>query len=74
MRRYGVEILNTRPGMGSPTSGLHGRLGMVKREFPFSPYPVGWFQVAYCDEIEVGEAKPLKYFGQDLVAFRGEDG
>ena len=47
---------------------------MVKRDFPFSPYPVGWFQVAYCDEIEVGDAKPLKYFGRDLVAFRGEDG
>ena len=42
---------------------------MVEREYPFSPYPIGWFQVAYGDELEVGSVVPLKYFGQDLVAF-----
>lgn len=47
---------------------------MVKREYPFSPYPIGWFQVAYGDELEVGTVVPLKYFGQELVAFRGENG
>ena len=47
---------------------------MVSKKYPFSPYPIGWFQVAYCDELEVGTIVPLKYFGQDLVAFRGEDG
>ena len=47
---------------------------MVSKKYPFSPYPIGWFQVAYCDEIEIGSVVPLKYFGEDLVAFRGENG
>jgi 3-ketosteroid 9alpha-monooxygenase subunit A len=39
-----------------------------------SGYPRGWFVVAFSDEIAVGAALPIRYFGQDLVAFRGEDG
>jgi nitrite reductase/ring-hydroxylating ferredoxin subunit len=42
--------------------------------FSFPPYPTGWFCVAYSHEIEAGQAKPLKYFGQDLVIFRTESG
>lgn len=42
--------------------------------FSFPPYPVGWFQVDYSDELEVGEVKPLEYFGRDMVLFRAEDG
>src|SRR5205807_10497996 len=34
----------------------------------------GWFVVAFSDEIAVGAILPLRYFGRDLVAFRGEDG
>ena len=45
----------------------------MRREFPF-PLPNGWFQVAYSDELAVGEIKRLEYFGTSLVAFRGEDG
>jgi 3-ketosteroid 9alpha-monooxygenase subunit A len=37
-------------------------------------FPRGWFVVAFSDEIAVGQAVKLKYFGQDLVAWRGEDG
>jgi len=37
-------------------------------------YPWGWFVVGFSDEIEVGGIKNLKYFGQHMVAFRGEDG
>ncbi|MDB4967066.1 MAG: rieske [2Fe-2S] domain protein [Myxococcales bacterium] len=40
----------------------------------FSGYPRGWFVVAFSDEIPVAQATPMRYFGQDLVAFRGEDG
>ena len=43
------------------------------RRFPF-PLPNGWYQVAYSDEVPVGEVKPLRYFATELVAFRGEDG
>ncbi|MFI5299273.1 MAG: Rieske 2Fe-2S domain-containing protein [Polyangiales bacterium] len=42
--------------------------------FPFPRYPRGWFQVAYSDEIAPGQSLPLKYFGKDLVIFRGESG
>ena len=44
----------------------------VTRRFPF-PLPNGWYQVAYSDEVRVGEVKPLRYFATELVAFRGED-
>src|SRR5437773_202151 len=38
------------------------------------PFPTGWFQVAYSDELPAGTVTPLRYFGRDLVLFRGEDG
>jgi phenylpropionate dioxygenase-like ring-hydroxylating dioxygenase large terminal subunit len=47
---------------------------MQKRRFPFSPYPVGWFAVAYSHELPVGGVLPLSVLGVDLVAFRGQDG
>jgi phenylpropionate dioxygenase-like ring-hydroxylating dioxygenase large terminal subunit len=42
--------------------------------FPFARYPNGWFQVAYSHELEKGAVMPIKYFGRELVLFRGEDG
>ncbi|MFT7621432.1 MAG: 3-ketosteroid 9alpha-monooxygenase subunit A [Myxococcota bacterium] len=42
--------------------------------FPFPAFPKGWFQVAWSSELEAGAVKPLRYFGKDLVLFRGEDG
>lgn len=45
----------------------------MSKRFPM-PIPFGWFGVAYSDEIGVAESKPIRYFGQDLVLFRGEDG
>jgi nitrite reductase/ring-hydroxylating ferredoxin subunit len=36
--------------------------------------PVGWFQVGWSAEFAVGEARPLAYFGFDLVAYRGDSG
>jgi nitrite reductase/ring-hydroxylating ferredoxin subunit len=42
--------------------------------FPFTPFPNGWFRVAYSDEIALGQVKPLYYFGRDLVLFRTADG
>lgn len=47
---------------------------MVDRDYPFHPYPIGWYQVAYSDEVKPGDVVALRYFGRDLVLFRGEDG
>jgi len=45
----------------------------MSERFPF-PIPNGWFQVEWSHELKAGEVKPVKYFGQELVLFRGEDG
>jgi len=42
--------------------------------YPIPRYPTGWFQVAYGDEIAVGEVKPIEAFGKKLVLFRTESG
>jgi 3-ketosteroid 9alpha-monooxygenase subunit A len=36
--------------------------------------PTGWFQIGWSGEIAPGAAKPLKYFGEDMVAWRTPDG
>lgn len=41
--------------------------------YPY-PIPFGWFQVAWHDELPVGEAKALYYFGRHLVGWRDEEG
>lgn len=42
--------------------------------FPFTSFPKSWFKVAYSDELKKGEVKAIKYFGRELVIFRGQDG
>ena len=37
-------------------------------------FAMGWYCVAYSDELAPGEVKPIRYFGQDLALWRGEDG
>ncbi|MEW6473526.1 MAG: Rieske 2Fe-2S domain-containing protein [Actinomycetota bacterium] len=37
-------------------------------------YPTGWFQIAYRNELAPGEVQPRRYFGRDLVLYRGESG
>jgi 3-ketosteroid 9alpha-monooxygenase subunit A len=41
---------------------------------PLSMKPTGWFQVAWSDEIGVGDVHTMKYFGQELIAWRAESG
>lgn len=36
--------------------------------------PTGWFQVAWSDEIGVGDVRRMTYFGTDLIAWRTESG
>ncbi len=41
---------------------------------PFTWKPTGWFMVGWSAEFPVGEVRPLQYFGEDLVAWRTDDG
>lgn len=38
------------------------------------PIPFGWYAVALSSEVEVGDVKPVHYFGEELVVFRTESG
>jgi phenylpropionate dioxygenase-like ring-hydroxylating dioxygenase large terminal subunit len=46
----------------------------VSRRFPFSPYPTGWFRVAASSALKPGQVLTVRYFGKELVLFRGESG
>ena len=41
---------------------------------PLSMKPTGWFQVAWSDEIGVGDVHTMKYFDQEMVAWRARVG
>lgn len=41
---------------------------------PFTWKVTGWFMVGWSAEFAVGEVEPLRYFGEDLVAYRDESG
>ena len=43
-------------------------------EVPYTWRPTGWFQIGWSRDVAVGQAVPLRYFGEDLVAYRGEGG
>lgn len=40
----------------------------------FPGFPRGWFVIQFSDELGKGDVKPLRYFGQDMVLYRTEDG
>jgi len=48
--------------------------GLKTKRWPIPFSPKGWFQVAYSDELEPGDVKPLVYFEHDLVLFRTQTG
>jgi nitrite reductase/ring-hydroxylating ferredoxin subunit len=37
-------------------------------------YPFGWFGVSLSDELAPGEVKSVRFFGQEMALWRGEDG
>jgi len=45
----------------------------VTKRYPM-PLPFGWFAAMMSDELALGQAKPLKLFGQEMVIFRTESG
>ncbi|NLU64178.1 Rieske 2Fe-2S domain-containing protein [Rhodococcus sp. HNM0563] len=36
--------------------------------------PTGWFQIGWSSDLAAGEVKPMRYFGQELVAYRTGNG
>lgn len=42
--------------------------------FPFAGLPKGWFVVAFAQDIQPGKLHPMRYFGRELIGFRGESG
>ena len=46
---------------------------MSNNRYPL-PQPKGWFFAAYSEDLEVGQSRPLTYFGEDMVIFRTERG
>jgi len=43
-------------------------------EFPNKGYPSGWFQIAWVGELAPAEVRPIRYFGRDLILYRGAEG
>ncbi|MFI5717752.1 aromatic ring-hydroxylating dioxygenase subunit alpha [Nocardia sp. NPDC051750] len=41
---------------------------------PFTWKVTGWFMIGWSAEFPLGETRPLRYFGEDLVAYRDESG
>jgi nitrite reductase/ring-hydroxylating ferredoxin subunit len=41
---------------------------------PLSMKPTGWFQVAWSDEIGIGDVHIMKYFDQEMIAWRADSG
>ena len=41
---------------------------------PLSMKPTGWFQVAWSDEIGVGDVHRMKYFDREMIAWRTQSG
>ena len=43
-------------------------------KMPYTWKPTGWFQIGWSAEFPMGKVQPLRYFGEDLVAYRDDDG
>jgi 3-ketosteroid 9alpha-monooxygenase subunit A len=56
------------------TNGTHMLDAPPGYRFEIPPFPNGWYQVAYSDEVETGGVMPLSYFGTELVLYRDEAG
>jgi phenylpropionate dioxygenase-like ring-hydroxylating dioxygenase large terminal subunit len=43
-------------------------------DVPYTWKPTGWFQIGWSVDFPPEEVRPLRYFGEDLVAYRAESG
>ncbi|BBX32262.1 (2Fe-2S) ferredoxin [Mycolicibacterium mageritense] len=48
-------------------------LGVMAKP-PLSMKPTGWFQVAWSDEVAVGDVHRMKYFDREMIAWRAQSG
>lgn len=46
---------------------------MMKARYE-QPIPYGWYALEHCNSLAVGDAKPVHYFGRELVLFRTLEG
>lgn len=44
------------------------------KDWPYEAHPTGWYQIGYSEEFARGDVRPVRYFGEDLVLFRNDDG
>ncbi|SOD72167.1 phenylpropionate dioxygenase-like ring-hydroxylating dioxygenase large terminal subunit [Jatrophihabitans sp. GAS493] len=44
------------------------------KDWPYEVFPTGWYQIGFSAELAPGDVRAVKYFDQDLVLFRTEDG
>jgi len=45
----------------------------MSERYPY-PIPFGWYAIGFGSDLAVGEVKPAKFFGKELVIFRTESG
>jgi nitrite reductase/ring-hydroxylating ferredoxin subunit len=57
-----------------PASARTAAGGERDPRYPPSPFPIGWFQVGFADQLKAGEVSPFRAMGRDFVLWRGEDG
>jgi len=55
------------------TADVPGRPDLAERNLDI-PFPYGWFPALLSNELAPSEVRPLRYFGRDLVVWRGQDG
>jgi len=46
----------------------------VSERYPLPPIPDGWYAVGVANALAAGELRPVRFFGRELVLFRGHDG
>ena len=46
----------------------------MSKRIDLPPYPDSWYRVATSAEVGAGEILSLRYFGEELICWRGEDG
>jgi 3-ketosteroid 9alpha-monooxygenase subunit A len=62
------------PSAARPAAApIHPETGPDEARYPFG-LPWGWFQVAWADELGVGDVLPRYYFGRHLALWRDERG
>ena len=46
----------------------------LKKRFPFTPFPIGWYWIEFSDNIKKGKLYSKQWMGQQTVYWRGETG